>query len=36
MGVQPYLKPIFMSSTYEITGLQYTYGNATLSTDYVG
>ena len=24
-----------MSSTYEITGLQYTYGNATLSADYV-
>ena len=25
-----------MSSTYGVTGLQYTYGNATLSADYVG
>ena len=24
MGVQPYLKPMFVSSTYEITWLQYT------------
>ena len=30
-GVQPHLPPMFLSSTYGITGLQYTNGCATIS-----
>ena len=36
MGAQPKVRPMFVSSTYRITELHYTYGNATLSADYVG
>ena len=36
MGAPPKVRPMFVSSTYRITELHYTYGNATLSADYVG
>ena len=35
VGVQPEVKP-FIVKSYKITELHYTYGNATLSADYVG
>ena len=36
MGAPPKVQPMFVSSTYRITELHYTYGNASLSADYVG
>ena len=36
MGAPPNVQPTLVSSTYRITELHYTYGNATLSADYVG
>ena len=36
MGAPPKVQPMFVSSTYRISELNYTYGNATLSADYVG
>ena len=30
MGVQPQMQPMFVSSTYRITGVHYTYGSAIL------
>ena len=36
MGAPPKVQPTFVSSTYRITELNYTYGNATLSAHYVG
>ena len=36
MGAPPKVRPMFVSSTYRITELHYTYGNATLSADHVG
>ena len=35
MGAPAKVHPRFVSSTYRITELQYTYGNATLSAAYV-
>ena len=36
MGAPPKVQPMFVTSKYRITELNYTYGNATLSADYVG
>ena len=36
MGAPPTVQLMFVSSTYRITGLHYTYGSATLSAAYVG
>ena len=36
MDALPKVLPIFLSSTYRITELHYTYGYATLSAAYVG
>ena len=36
MDGPPKVLPIFLSSTYRITELHYTYGYATLSAAYVG
>ena len=36
LGVPPTVQLMFVSSTYRITGLHYTYGSATLSAAYVG
>ena len=36
MGAPPKVQPMFVTSTYRITELHYTYGNATFSEDYVG
>ena len=36
MGAPPKVQLMFVSSTYRITGLHYTYGSATLSAAYVG
>ena len=35
MGVQHYLQPMFVSSTYRTIGLQYSYRGATLKATYV-
>ena len=35
MGVQYYMQPMFVSSTYRTTGLQYTYRSPTFSAGYV-
>ena len=35
MGAPPKVQPMFVSSTYRISELNYTYGNATLSSAYV-
>ena len=36
MGAPPKVEHMFVSSTYGISELHYTYGNATLSAEYVG
>ena len=36
MGAPPKVPAMFVSSTYGISELHYTYGNATLSAEYVG
>ena len=36
LGAPPTVQLMFVSSTYRITGLHYTYGSATLSAAYVG
>ena len=36
MGAPPTVQLMFVSSTYRITGLHYTYESATLSAAYVG
>ena len=36
MGVQYSVQPMFVSSTYRTTGLQYTYWSHTFSAGYVG
>ena len=35
MGVQPQMPPMFVSSTYRITGLHHTYGCTILSATYL-
>ena len=36
MGASPEIPPMFVTSTYRSTELHYTFGNATVSADFVG
>ena len=36
MGASPEIPPMFVTSTYRSTELHYTFGNATISADFVG
>ena len=36
MGASPEIPPMFLTSTYRSTELHYTFGNATISADFVG